>query len=174
MNSSFYMGAVAAYQQTQSLTIQGNNIANVNTYGFKTEKGRFAPLMYRTIKAAEERELPTGHGACLWTSATDFREGGYIDTGRRYDYAIQGSGFFALADLEHDEVSLTRCGDFSKARLARPTGEVDETGRPIEDVGWYLTDGHGRFVLDDMGAVIEITEENDDRLPVGVFGKMAG
>ena len=42
MNQSFFIGAVGAHQQQKRLNVQGNNIANVNTYGFKAEKGRFA------------------------------------------------------------------------------------------------------------------------------------
>ena len=41
MNQSFYIGAVGAHQQLRRLNIHGNNIANVNTYGFRAEKSRF-------------------------------------------------------------------------------------------------------------------------------------
>ena len=44
MNQSFFIGAVGAHQQQKRLNVQGNNLANVNTYGFKAEKGRFAAL----------------------------------------------------------------------------------------------------------------------------------
>ena len=46
MNSSFYTAAVGAAQQQLRLNVQANNIANVNTQGFKAEKATFASLMY--------------------------------------------------------------------------------------------------------------------------------
>ena len=64
MNQSFFIGAVGAHQQQKRLNVQGNNIANVNTYGFKAEKGRFAALMYEDIKAIDNAQLPSGAGAC--------------------------------------------------------------------------------------------------------------
>lgn len=170
MNQAFYIGSTAAQQQNREMNIQGNNIANVNTHGFKAERGRFTALMYANIKGAEERELPAGVGGALWTSATNFTTGSAMQSSGRYDYMIEGNGFFALADLAQNEVTLTRCGHFCKARLARPTGEVDEFGMPIEEEGWYLSDGQGRFVLDESGAVIEIPEDSgDETLPVGIF-----
>ena len=46
MNQSFFIAAVGAHQQLKRLGVHGNNVANVNTYGFKAEKGRFTALMY--------------------------------------------------------------------------------------------------------------------------------
>ena len=53
MNQSFFIGAIGAHQQQKHLNLHGNNIANVNTYGFKAEKGQFAALMYDDIKAID-------------------------------------------------------------------------------------------------------------------------
>lgn len=50
MNQSFFIAAVGAHQQLKRLTVHGNNIANLNTYGFKAEKSRFASLMYEDLK----------------------------------------------------------------------------------------------------------------------------
>ena len=82
MNQSFFIGAIGAHQQQQRLNLHGNNIANVNTYGFKAEKGRFANLMYSDIKNAEEEMIPFGVGGALWTSDTDFTQGAAAATGR--------------------------------------------------------------------------------------------
>ena len=60
MNQSFFIGAVGAHQQLRHLNVQGNNIANVNTYGFKAERGRFASLMHTDIRAIGDRQLPVG------------------------------------------------------------------------------------------------------------------
>ena len=56
MNQSFFIASVGAHQQLKRLTVHGNNIANLNTYGFKAEKSRFASLMYDDLKAIGEAE----------------------------------------------------------------------------------------------------------------------
>lgn len=168
MNQSFFIGAVGAHQQQQQMALIGNNIANVNSYGFKAEKGRFAALMYSDVKNAEEQMLKVGTGTALWGSDTNFSQGAAAATGREQDYMIEGSGFFALADLNTGEISLTRNGAFVIASLQRDSGEVDEFDQPIMEQVYYLSDGEGRFVLSETGGMIEI-EDDSAELPVGVY-----
>ena len=181
MNQSFFIAAVGAHQQLKRLTVHSNNIANLNTYGFKAEKSRFASLMYDDLKgvgtATEggyEGEdpgfemLPSGVGAALWTTDTDFKSGALEETRRDQDYAIAGEGFFAIADLTTGEITLTRNGAFVISELMRPTGEVDENGEDITERVYYLSDNEGRFVLSDTGGMIEVNDEHKGQ-PVGVF-----
>ena len=49
MNMSFYSAAVGAYQQNLRMGVQANNIANVNTQGFRAEKAAFGELMNRNV-----------------------------------------------------------------------------------------------------------------------------
>lgn len=186
MNQSFFIGAVGAHQQLQRLTVHGNNIANVNTYGFKAEKSRFASLMYDDLKAVGTQEegsaeavgdggdfemLSSGVGAALWTTDTDFKNGALEETLRDQDYAIAGDGFFAVADLTTGDITLTRNGAFVKSELMRPSGEVDENGQDILERIYYLSDNEGRFVLSDTGGMIEIDDEHEAQ-PVGIFDYM--
>lgn len=184
MNQSFFIGAVGAHQQLKRLTVHSNNIANLNTYGFKAEKSRFASLMYDDLKGIgeaaggggaaadiEEGEfemLPSGVGACLWTTATNFKNGPVAETRRDQDYAIAGNGFFAIADLNTGDITLTRNGAFIISELMRSTGEVDENGEPIMERTYYLSDNEGRFVLSTTGGMIEVDDEHAEQ-PVGVF-----
>ena len=182
MNQSFFIGAVGAHQQLKRLTVHGNNIANLNTYGFKAEKSRFASLMYDDFKAVGEetdgakaaREggdfemLRSGVGACLWTTDTDFKSGPVAETRKDQDYYIEGDGFFALADLSTGDVTLTRNGAFVISELMRATGEMDENGQPITERVYYLSDNEGRFVLSTTGGMIEVDDEHEEQ-PVGVF-----
>ena len=168
MNQSFFIGAVGAHQQQRRITVQGNNIANVNTYGFKAEKGRFTTLMYENIKGAGNADLASGTGACLWATDTDFGPGTAVSTGQDQDYMIAGEGFFALVDLETNEVSLTRNGAFKVAELQRPSKELDEYGMPVMEKVMYLSDGDGRFVLSSTGAMIEVADHTAEQ-PVGIF-----
>ncbi len=181
MNQSFFIAAVGAHQQLKRLTVHGNNIANLNTYGFKAEKSRFASLMYDDVKAVGEaggegggdfEMLPSGVGACLWTTDTDFKSGAIQETRKDQDYAIVGDdGFFAVADLSTGEITLTRNGAFVISELVRSTGEADEDGQPIMESVWYLSDNEGRFVLSRTGGMIEVEDEREEQ-PVGVFDYM--
>lgn len=168
MNQSFFIGAVGAHQQLKRLNVHGNNIANLNTYGFKAEKSRFSALMYDNIRAIENELLPSGVGAALWNTGTDFAPGPGVTTDRRQDYMIDGDGFFALVDLDTNEVSLTRNGAFVVSELLRPTGRLNEDGTQEMRQVYYLSDNEGRFVLSAGGGMIEVTDRNAEQ-PVGVF-----
>lgn len=168
MNESFFIGAVGAHQQQKRLNQHGNNIANVNSYGFKADKGRFAALMSNGVKNTEGDLLPVGVGAALWSDNTDFSQGGAVETFRAQDYMIDGSGFFALADLATGEISLTRNGAFVVSSLQRATDEVDEYGQTVMEEVFYLSDGEGRFVLGEAGEMIRVTDPNE-HYAVGVY-----
>ena len=93
MNQSFYTAAVGAWQQQERLNVHGNNIANVNNYGFKAKKPSFAALMYDFIAGAQADELPRGTGTYMVGADTDFGSTGFADTGLDLDYAIEGTAF---------------------------------------------------------------------------------
>lgn len=159
MDQAFYIGAVGAHQQMRRLNVHGNNIANVNTQGFKADRSRFANLMYQGDDRTAGDAITYGVGAGLLMTSTDFSTGGVSDTGRPLDYMIDGEGFFALADLETGEISFTRLGAFSKASL-------DRDGELV----YYLSDERGRFVLSDEGRMIELGDwDGLSPLPVGVY-----
>lgn len=151
MNMSFYTGAVGAYMQNQRMNVQANNLANVNNYGFKAERATFHHLMYGNVTGIDQEQLPKGSGTKMVKASIDFNTGGYVETGRLFDFAIMGDGFFGLYDLSTQEVSFTRDGAFMMARFEIPpeefgletdpeTGELvwseletdPETGEPVE------------------------------------------
>lgn len=168
MNQSFFIGAVGAHQQQKAMDVSSNNIANVNTQGYKAKQSRFSALMYQDMKSVDADDIRGGAGAGLWTTDTNFAAGASTHTGRTQDYAIEGNGFFALADLNTGEITLTRNGAFCVASLMRDTEEVDEYGLPVQEQVFYLSDGEGRMVLSDTGNMIEVTDQNEKQ-PVGVF-----
>lgn len=169
MNQSFFIGALGAHQQQKSLTVTSNNIANVNSHGYKGQVARFSHLMYDSLRAIEQDTVGYGVGTAVWHTDTNFRAGPVADTGRRMDYAIEGSGFFALADLESGEISYTRNGAFSWGSLQRDSGLVDENGQPILEQVYYLSDGEGRMVLGRDGNMIEMGEDPHAKQDIGVF-----
>ena len=179
MNMSFYTGAVGAYQQQQRMNVQSNNIANVNNYGFKAERATFHHLMYGNVRGIDEERLPRGTGTKMVKASVDYTTNGYADTGRTFDFAIVGDGFFALYDPADGEISFTRDGAFMMARFEVPPAEDAEpeidpiTGEelpPEPTFEWRLSDNEGRCVLDAMGNFILIDpEERTADLDLGVF-----
>ena len=173
MNMSFYSAAVGAYQQNLRMGVQANNIANVNTQGFRAEKAAFGELMNRTVTGINNEQLPKGTGTRMIQATVDFSTNGYMDTGRRFDYAISGEGFFALYDIAKEEISYTRDGSFMMAQFWIAPGEgaePGEDGEPQLTSEWCLSDNEGRCVLDPEGNFIVIDPENKDApLEIGVF-----
>jgi flagellar basal-body rod protein FlgG len=175
MNQSFYIGAGGAQQQLYHLNVHGDNIANVNTYGFKANRSYFSALMYQNwpgVVEAQDTELPMGVGTKMLMTSTDFSQGSPSDTGRELDFYIDGEGFFGLVDLTTGDVSFTRNGAFYMSQLQQPTGAIDENGQPVMEGKFYLGDGTGKFVLSERGGLIELTDMSDgalDALSIGVF-----
>lgn len=164
MLQGFYSAVVGAQQQMYRMDVQGNNISNVNTNGFKAQVPSFQALMYRMQEGAEGSQLPRGSGAYMSGTATNWDKGTIQETGRDLDYAIIGEGFFALYDPGTGEVSFTRDGAFTLSSF-----QVDD---PDAEGGvghaYYLSDGEGRQVLNQSGYPILVTDPSEE-LPVGVF-----
>lgn len=167
MNQSFYTAAVGAWQQQERLNVHGNNIANVNNFGFKAKRPVFSDLMYAYVQGAQMDEMPRGTGAYMVTADTDFHQSGFADTGRAMDYAIEGGGFFALWDPSSGEYTYTRDGSFTMSQFVLQNGNGEAETR------WYLSDGFGRFVMGTNGQLIEVEAEDSttirEMLPVGIF-----
>jgi flagellar basal-body rod protein FlgG len=103
MLRALYSSAAGMQSQQLNLDVIANNLANVNTTGFKKSKIEFQDLLYQTARAAGAdqgagNQLPTGiqigHGSQPVATAKVFTTGELTQTGERLDVAIQGDGFF--------------------------------------------------------------------------------
>lgn len=159
MIQAFYSASLGAQQQMKRMDVQGNNIANVNTQGFKRETTSFESTLYQFTNGVDGAQLPKGSGSRILTTATDFSDGSLEQTGRSQDYAIVGEGYFALYEPATGEVSYTRDGSFTVSPYQTGNGE-----EPV----FYLSDGEGRQVLDGNGQPIVVTDF-DEPYPVGVY-----
>lgn len=119
MIQAFYTGAVGAQQQMQHQNVRGNNIANINTYGYRAQVPAFQALMYGMMDGAGD-QLPRGTGTLMTLTGTDVSVGAPEQTGRELDYAITGDGFFALYDTTTGELTYSRDGSFTKAAFLEP------------------------------------------------------
>ena len=178
MNMSFWNAAVGAQQQMLRMQVQGNNIANVNTSGYKAEVATFAELMFRDVEGIDGERLPKGTGTYMTKATTNYTTRAIMGSDRELDFAIEGNGFFGLYDPSDGEISFTRDGSFTTTQFFLPPDENAEPGPDGEDPEptevWRLSDGDGRFVLDAWGNFITVDpmEEgayNLDNLNIGVF-----
>ena len=182
MNMSFYSAAVGAYQQQLRMNVQANNIANVNTHGFKAEKVSFGELINRDVVGIDDENLPKGTGARVIQATVDFAPNGLTETGRAFDFAINGDGFFALYDPSDGEIYFTRDGAFTMAQFWEEPDEeaiaaAAEAGEEAQPVSvWRLSDNEGRCVLDPQGNFIVIDPDEiregsrlDVEVNLGVF-----
>ena len=161
MNIAFHTGKSAMIAQSQALNVYGNNIANINTYGYQTVRPSFADCLYSKQRAPEQ-DWQTGHGTYIQKTDVMFDESSFYYTERPLDFALPNEGFFAVEN-RYGDINYTRDGAFSMTQA--------ETGE------WYLVSGSGEYVLDyDMNRIVvpfneEGTVADYDALKdmVGVF-----
>jgi len=138
-------------QQTQVDTI-ANNIANVNTTGFKSNRVNFRSLLYTTLRepgaaTSASQMNPTGlqigSGTEVSSSIKQFMQGEMEQTGNPLDMMIQGEGFFKI-DLGNGEFRYTRDGSFrqdSDGDLVTVDGFKLDPGIKIPDDATNITIG---------------------------------
>jgi flagellar basal-body rod protein FlgG len=124
--------------QAQELNIDviSNNLANVNTSGFKKSRAEFQDLLYESLRPAgaassADTTIPTGvqlgHGARPSAVQKMFSQGDFQNTENELDWAIEGDGFFQI-ELPNGETSYSRCGEF----------KLDADGRIVNADGFLL------------------------------------
>ena len=167
MNQSFYTGAVGAQQQMFAMNVQANNIANVNTVAFKSEKPRFMALLRQRMESIEDGNYSSGVGGSLMMTSTDYSMGRLTSQGGAQDYTILGDGYFAVVNLNTNEVTFTRNGAFRISFYERMIG-TDEFDNPVYETVQTLIDNQGRFVLGRNGNIITVTNPNEKQ-NIGIF-----
>lgn len=149
MTGAMYAAISGLKSHMEKLNVIGNNIANVNTYGYKAARTTFKESLYTTLTSGSDGTASAGgvnpsqigYGCSVGTIDLNMSTGNYVPTGRALDCMIDGSGFFlvgdkagtgteanTLAETEPQNLLLTRVGNFT----------IDSQG--------YLTDGQGNVV----------------------------
>lgn len=135
MYSSFYAAAVGAMGQQAKLDVVSNNMANVNTSGYKPKVGVFHDLMYYNLNNfnGEETTIKAGTGIRLEKADTNFAPVGFEITERDYDFAIRGDGFFMMRNPTNNEITYTRNGRFSLSQRGDEFYLVNDAGNLVLD-----------------------------------------
>lgn len=135
----------ATGMRTQQINVDNiaNNLANVNTVGYKTQKTEFKTLLYQTIqtKTTTVNGVPkpitaqVGLGSRVASNTSIFSQGNMLSSDSTADFAINGAGFFAVRGTE-GEIYYTRNGNFNWT---------------IGNDGTSITTSDGYYVLDTNG-----------------------
>ncbi|HWQ43406.1 MAG TPA: flagellar hook-basal body complex protein [Desulfosporosinus sp.] len=130
------VGTAASGLRAQQVAIDtlGNNMANVNTLGFKANQMIFAEALSTEMRSGNTQiegnaavTLGVGAGVVYNASGTNFQQGNLAHTGRPLDLGIDGSGFFQVKTSD-GEISYTRVGTF----------QVDGSGQLVDMQGNVL------------------------------------
>ena len=136
MNPALWVAKTGLDAQQTRMSTVANNLANVNTTGFKKDRAKFEDLVYQTVRQAggqssQSTRLPSGLmlGTGVRVAATEkaFTQGNIVQTGNALDLAINGRGFFQI--LQPDgTVAYSRDGSF----------QIDNQGQVVTDDGLPL------------------------------------
>ncbi len=136
MIRGLYTAATGMNAQQTNIDVISNNIANVNTTGFKQDRAEFQDLMYESLNytagaTTADTNNPTGIDVGLGVRVEgvqkSFSQGNLRETGNKLDIAIEGDGFFKIT-MPNGETGYTRNGAF----------KVDSEGSLVNGSGFKL------------------------------------
>lgn len=136
MSQALWIAKTGLEAQQNRLSVVSNNLANVNTTGYKRARAVFEDLLYQNLRQAggqtsQDTELPTGLslGTGVRTVATQklHTQGNLIQTNNTFDTAIQGKGFFQILKPNGD-IAYTRNGEF----------QVNSAGQLVNSAGYRV------------------------------------
>ncbi len=146
--------SAASGMKAQQLNIDtiSNNLANVNTTGYKKQRVEFKDLLYEQLRRTNMDQgegkpvnLEVGHGVMPSATVRSFTQGSFEETNNNLDFAIDGPGFFVVRD-NMDNLSFTKDGSFKLS---------------VEDGQARIATSDGYFLQGDIGD-IELGEEIAD------------
>lgn len=165
MNQALWIAKTGLDAQQTKMSVISNNLANVNTTGFKQDRAVFEDLLYQTIRqpgaqTTTDNQLPSGLmiGTGVRTVATEklHTQGNIIQTDNALDVAIDGRGFFQIL-MPDGDLAYTRDGTF----------QINADGDMVMSNGYLLDPGIN--IPDDVQSVtigadgtVSITQPGDN------------
>jgi len=126
MTTSFYNGITGLKSFQYGIDVWGDNIANLNTDGYKEQIPEFSTLFADTINSSAVTS-DIGMGSKLSSTAMDLSQGNLLQTDNPFDLSINGEGWFSVK--RHNDTLYTRTGSFTR------------------DAEGFLVDGNGDYLL---------------------------
>lgn len=163
MIRSMYSGISGMVNHQTRMDVISNNIANVNTTGFKAGRASFKDALYMALDAAgqEKGTFQVGTGTSVSGILNVFTQGPLEATGRNLDLGIYGPGFFGVKDEDSEDLrKFTRDG----------TLFIDQEGHLVTSSGLNVVNRDGEVItieLEDDQSVEDITISEDGEIFVG-------
>jgi flagellar hook protein FlgE len=140
MIGSLQTGVSGLQQFQEDLQVIGNNIANVNTVGYKSATMAFQDQLSQSLANGGSNSMQIGEGVSTAAITSDYSTGTINTTNRPNDLAISGQGFFLVKDTSSGLTYATRDGEFNR------------------DASGYLVSASGNRVQGLMGASATVTD----------------
>lgn len=157
MNKAMWIAMTGLEAQQTRLSVISNNLANVNTTGFKRDRAVFEDLLYQTVRqpgaqSSQDTQLPSGMmlGTGVRTVATEklHTQGNIVQTSNSLDVAVQGRGFLQVL-MPDGSLAYTRDGAFqsdSSGQLVTSSGYLIQPAITIPDNAQSITIGSDGIV----------------------------
>ena len=164
MTGSIYMAANGALAYQTRLEILSNNLANVNTAGFKQDKSQFQQYYLNELTGPDltaSGDATTSQAPAFWfnlTTHTDHSSGPLKNTGNRFDLAIAGDGFFCVQTPQG--IQYTRRGDFA----------INAQGLMVTREGWSVLGENGEITIESK---LDISDPQYQEFMVGDEGSVS-
>ena len=171
MSQALWIAKTGLDAQQTRMAVISNNLANVNTAGFKRDRASFEDLLYQTQRqpggsTSEQTQLPTGlqvgTGVRVAATAKNFAQGNLSQTGNALDVAVNGRGFFEVL-MPDGSSAYTRDGSFQ----INSQGElVTSAGYPVQP-GLQLPEGTQSVTIGADGTVTAQIQGQAEGVQVG-------
>ena len=176
MMRALYTAASGMIAQQTNVDVISNNLANVNSTGYKASTAEFKSLLYQTLQSrstsanGDDKPIPAqvGTGARTAAITTHFSQGSLIDSTSTFALGLEGDGLFGLMNPD-GEIVYTRNGDFTVGKtnddgfmICSSDGYpvVDSDGNPIQFSGEY--DVSNLVITSDGSFYYRVIEEQPD------------
>ena len=160
MDNTKYVALSRQMALWKQMDIVSNNMANMNTSGYKQDDAVFTDYMVKTENAQGFGKTPV-YFTMDYGIFKDFSEGAFVETGNTFDAAIQGDAFFAVETPEGER--YTRKGQFS---LNADGQLVTKDGYPV------LSENNEPFFFAPGETMINIAENGDVSTENGMIGRL--
>lgn len=176
MLRSFYIAGTGMLAQRAKMNVLTNNITNIDTTGYKKDtvvSRSFADLMIQNVKDPYILHTsnvvgPQNTGIHVDHIVTSFSQGGFEETGRRADIALQGDGFFVIQTPEG--VRYTRDGSFS---VGLDGYLINSDGHYVSGMNGNIYLGTDEFAVDAQGNIMT-DNQYVGRLNIVTFDDLSG
>jgi flagellar hook protein FlgE len=172
LSSSLFSGISGLTTLGNAMQIIGDNIANVNTVGFKSSSFAFQDLLSQSVSTLSGTSQ-VGRGTALGDITASFAQGSFESTGNTTDLAIGGDGFFVLKQEDTENLYYSRAGNFNfneEGYLTNPEGYVvqgwalDSSGDDTGTIGNVLMSSFTSppSETDNMEVIVNLNSGGDD------------